>query len=157
MIIVIRIKAVQPLIHNILGKPRCTRLRTGQQNDAVTVLFIMLQIFDQQFKTVVVRIYTLNVDTILPVGFQSICFDIKCGHRNTRISFEPAHHFFQSKEFLHLPQQNIAFFQPLLHALRELDLCLPATFHTTTQFIKKQIAVGRIKIIQKPHTLVTEV
>jgi len=67
MIVVIRIETVQSLIHDVRGKALCTCSRSGQQNDPVSVFLIMLQIFDQKFKAVVIRIHAFDMNAILSV------------------------------------------------------------------------------------------
>ena len=61
------------------------------------------------------------------------------------------------KKLLHLPRQDIAEIQSLLHTLRKFRLCLRAPLDTSSQFIEKQQRLLRLKVVQKTCPLTAEI
>ena len=105
VIVVFRIKSVQPLRHQIIRQTLRTRSRSRQQDHLISVLFVALQILYQKFKAVVVRIDRLRLDIQMCPDLQMRIFKVERHQRDASAPRKFSKNLLASKKFPHLSRQ----------------------------------------------------
>ena len=157
VIVVFRIKSVQPLRHQIIRQTLRTRSRSRQQDHLISVLFVALQILYQKFKAVVVRIDRLRLDIQTCSDLQMRIFKVERHQRDASAPRKFSQNLLAGKKFPHLPRQYIPFFQALLHALRKFGLRRHSSLNAPRCLIQKHQRILFSKIIEQRDSFLAKI